>query len=130
MKRFVLIALPFFLTAISYSQQDQQSNPPLGTQSTYPDATHKMNNKETKDTPSAKGQTVDLNSASKKDLAALPGVGPDYAQSIIDACPFNAKEDLLKKKILPQASYDKIQDRLSAQGPKKNAVPAGGKQSQ
>ena len=67
MKRFVLIALPFFLTAISYSQQDQQSNPPLGTQSTYPDATHKMNNKETKDTPSAKGQTVDLNSASKKE---------------------------------------------------------------
>ena len=88
-----------------------------------------MNTKETKDTPSAKGQTVDLNSASKKDLAALPGVGPDYAQSIIDARPFNAKEDLLKKKILPQATYEKIQDRLTAQGPKKNAVPAGGKQS-
>jgi competence protein ComEA len=130
MKRMLLLTLPLLLlNAISYSQQDQQSNPPLGTQSTYPDATHKMNNKETKDTPSAKGQAVDLNSASKKDLAALPGVGPDYAQSIIDARPFNSKEDLLKKKVLPQATYDKIQDRLTAQGPKKNAVPAGGKQS-
>jgi DNA uptake protein ComE-like DNA-binding protein len=88
-----------------------------------------MNSKEKKDTPSANGQPVDLNSASKKDLAALPGVGPDYAQTIIDARPFNTKEDLMKKKILPQATYDKIQDRLTAQGPKKNAVPEGGKQS-
>jgi DNA uptake protein ComE-like DNA-binding protein len=31
---------------------------------------------EKKDTPSANGQPVELNSASKKDLAALPGVGP------------------------------------------------------
>jgi DNA uptake protein ComE-like DNA-binding protein len=130
MKRICGFALSLLLlTAISYAQQDQQSTPPLGTQSTYPDATHKMNSKEKKDTPSANGQPVDLNSASKKDLAALPGVGPDYAQTIIDARPFNTKEDLMKKKILPQATYDKIQDRLTAQGPKKNAVPAGGKQS-
>jgi DNA uptake protein ComE-like DNA-binding protein len=129
MQRFIAIAALMLLAAISYAQQEQQSNPPLGTQSTYPDATHKMSTKEKKDTAAAKGQPVDLNSATKKDLAALPGVGPDYAQTIIDARPFTSKEDLLKKKVIPQATYDKIQDRVTAQGPKKNAVPEGGKQS-
>jgi hypothetical protein len=43
MHRFTAIAAAvMLLAAISYGQQDQQSNPPLGTQSTYPDATHKM----------------------------------------------------------------------------------------
>jgi competence protein ComEA len=129
MHRFIAIAVPLVLLASSYSQQDHQSNPPLGTQSTHPDATHKMSTKEKTDTAPAKGQPVDLNSATKKDLAALPGVGPDYAQTIIDARPFTSKEDLLKKKVIPQATYDKIQDRVTAQGPKKNAVPEGGKQS-
>ncbi len=114
--------------AVTFAQ-DQQSTPPLGTQEIYPAATHKMSSKEKKDTAAAKGQPVDLNSATKKELAALPGVGPDYAQSIIDGRPFSKKEDILKKKILPQATYDKIQDRLTAEGPKKNAVPEGGKQS-
>jgi DNA uptake protein ComE-like DNA-binding protein len=80
---------------------------------------------EKSNTPSANGQTVDLNSASKKDLAALPGVGPHYAQTIIDARPFSSKEDLLKKKVVPQATYEKIQDRVTAQGPKKQSLPEG-----
>jgi competence protein ComEA len=113
------------LTAMSYAQQDQQAAPPPGNQSSYPSTTHKMTPAEKKDTPSANGQPVDLNSASKKDLAALPGVGPDYAQTIIDARPFSAKEDLLKKKVIPQATYDKIQDRVTTQGPKKQSLPEG-----
>jgi len=76
-------------------------------------------------TPTAKGQTVDLNSASKKDLAALPGVGPDYAQTIIDARPFGSKQDLLRKKVIPQATYNKIQNLVTAQGPKKQSLPEG-----
>jgi DNA uptake protein ComE-like DNA-binding protein len=127
MKRFTAVAPLLLFIAASYGQQ--QSNPPLGDQTTYPAATHKMSTREKKETPAAKGQSVDLNTATKKDLAALPGVGPDYAQTIIDARPFNSKEDLVKKKVIPQATYDKIQDRITAQGPKKNAVPEGGKQS-
>jgi len=75
------------------------------------------------DTPSANGQPVDLNIASKKDLAALPGVGPDIAQNIIDARPFGTKEDLLKKKIVPQATYEKIKDKVTATGAKKQTLP-------
>lgn len=113
------------LSALSYAQQNQQSAPPPGNQSTYPAETHKMTTAEKKDTPSASGQSVDLNSASKKDLAALPGIGPDYAQTIIDARPFSSKEDLLKKKVIPQATYDKIQDRITTNGPKKQSLPEG-----
>jgi competence protein ComEA len=124
MKALPAAVLPLLLfTGMSFAQQDQQAAPPPGNQSSYPSTTHKMTPAEKKDTPSANGQTVDLNSASKKDLAALPGVGSDYAQTIIDARPFGSKEDLLKKKVIPQSTYDQIQDRVTAQGPKKQSLP-------
>jgi DNA uptake protein ComE-like DNA-binding protein len=111
------------LAAVSYAQQDQQAAPPPGDQSTYPSTTHKMSRAEKSNTPSANGQSVDLNSASKKDLAALPGVGSDFAQTIIDGRPYSAKEDLMKKKVIPQATYDKIQNQITAEGPKKQSLP-------
>jgi competence protein ComEA len=124
MKTLFAIVLPVaFLIATSSAQQDQQTAPPPGNQSTYPSTTHKMSPAEKSDAPSENGQPVDLNSASKKDLAALPGIGSDYAQTIIDGRPYSKKEDLLKKKVIPQATYDKIQDRVTAQGPKKQSMP-------
>ncbi len=120
---FILAA--FLLTALAFAQQDKQSPPPLPDQSTYPSSTHKMKPSETRDTPAAHGQAVDLNTGSKKDIAALPGVGPDRAQSIIDARPFNSKDDLLRKKLLPPAVYDQIKDLVTAEGPKKQSVPSG-----
>ena len=126
MKSLNSLILPvLLLTALSYAQQGQQAAPPPTDQSSYPSETHKMTTAEKSDTPSANGQPVDLNIASKKDLAALPGIGPDHAQSIIDARPFGSKEDLLKKKVISQATYDKIQNRVTANGPKKQSLPEG-----
>src|SRR5436305_779237 len=120
-KPFAVLMPLFFLTVMSFAQQDPQApaspnqqttqekdqqNPPLGDQSTYPAATHKMTPREKKDTAAGEGQMVDLNSGSKKDIAALPGVGPDRAQNIIDARPFSSKEDLLRKKVVPKETYD------------------------
>lgn len=124
MKTLSAVVLPaILLTAAAFAQQDQQTAPPPGNQSTYPSTTHKMSPSEKSDTPSENGEPVDLNSASKKDLAALPGIGPDYAQTIIDGRPYKSKEDLMKKKVIPQATYDKIQDRVVANGPKKQSLP-------
>jgi competence protein ComEA len=62
----------------------------------------------------SKTDLLDINSATVEQLDALPGVGKAYSAAIIKGRPYKGKDELVQKSVLPQATYDKIKDKIIA----------------
>ena len=96
---FVALALSLFIAAPAVAQTPaaKPAAPAAAPAATAPKAT-----------------LVDINSATKAELDALPQIGSARADAIIKGRPYKGKDDLINKKIIPQNAYDAIKDKIIA----------------
>ena len=74
--------------------------------------------------PPPASSLIDLNNASRDDLMTLDGIGEVRADAIIRARPFKAKTELVERRLIPEALYEKIADKVMARPPPAAPAPA------
>jgi competence protein ComEA len=61
-----------------------------------------------------KTELIDINRAKAEELMTLKGIGEARAMAVIKGRPYARKDDLVRRKIMPQSVYDGIKDRIVA----------------
>jgi DNA uptake protein ComE-like DNA-binding protein len=74
--------------------------------------------------PTPASSLIDLNNASRDDLMTLEGIGEVRADAIIRSRPLRAKTDLVERRLIPEALYEKISDKVMARPPPAAPPPA------
>jgi DNA uptake protein ComE-like DNA-binding protein len=60
---------------------------------------------------------LDLNSASKEELAKIPTIGESLADKIVAARPYKSSKELVSKGVLTQKEFDKVHMHLTVKQP-------------
>ncbi len=69
--------------------------------------------------PAGKTGLLDINNATESQIKALPGINETYCRRIIAGRPYTKMSQLVSKKIIPKAAYDKIKDQIVIKQTKK-----------
>jgi len=98
--------------ASAFAQTGTPAKPPAKPNASGQAASSAKTAKAATKVPAAK--LIDLNSATPDQLKTLPGISDVYAQKIVDGRPYRVKTDLVRKNLVPQATYDKISGMVIA----------------
>ncbi|MEP6959159.1 MAG: helix-hairpin-helix domain-containing protein [Nitrospirota bacterium] len=96
MKRFSFVVLGFWILLTCSGAPSILLGPPLAT-------------------AADKADLLDINTATAEQLKALPGIGDAYSEKIITGHPYQRKDELAQKKILPRATYEGIKYKIVAE---------------
>ena len=118
MKKIIALAAALLIGATGAAFAQKQDAPKPAPAAPAPAA--KADTKPAAAAPEAKKEPMDINSATEKELATLPKIGDVRAKAIIKGRPYNGKDDLINKKIIPQDAYDAIKDVIVAKQAKKD----------
>ena len=124
MKKIINLAVALLIGAAgSAFAQKQESPKPVAAPVAAPAVAAKGDVKSMPVTPTEiKKEPMDINTASEKELATLPKIGDVRAKAIVKGRPYNGKDDLINKKVIPQDAYDAIKDMIIAKQVKKEVA--------
>lgn len=124
------------MTGAAYAKEEskqtsaKEESKQASKQSSAKDAAKTSGSSDAGSTASSKTATpLDINTASEKELAALPKIGDAKAKAIVKNRPYSGKDALVDKKILSKSEYDAIKDQIVAKKKAASSDTSSGKSS-